>query len=307
MAKGVSQWIDCVIECVQQPCCRSINYKKVFQNEPNCEILHDVVYNTSEKVLERNSFYDYVYLVDPQKEYNASCFLAGTSCLDIKNKGLSQGDGKYLIDSDGESKGNPFEVYCDMTSFGGGWTMCYTTDSHVNIKTELTTTLAQGYRADCNNIPASLLYILLIFYQLQIIISRDLQNKLYLISILFQFTGVIFVDEATKEKAAFNKSGLAVTFSGNYNKKADVFGLWTAQGVASADYQYQMLICDTGFYKGLHFSGYIDGCFKECNNWCNDRSSPYFRTSAHKRYQGVAFNENGHTQTSKRAIRAGIR
>ena len=31
--------------------------------------------------------------------------------------------------------------------------MCYTTDSHVNLKTELRTTPAHGYRADCNNIP----------------------------------------------------------------------------------------------------------------------------------------------------------
>ena len=67
MTKGVSQWINCIIECVKEPCCRSINYKKTFQNEPNCEMLHDVVYNTTEKVLERNFSYDYVYLLDPQK------------------------------------------------------------------------------------------------------------------------------------------------------------------------------------------------------------------------------------------------
>ena len=81
--------------------------------------------------------------------------VSGTSCLDIQNKGLSHGDGKYLIDPDGD--GLPFEAHCDMTSFDGGWTMCYTTDSHVNIKTEFTTTDALGYRADCNNIPVRLI------------------------------------------------------------------------------------------------------------------------------------------------------
>jgi hypothetical protein len=119
---------------------------------------------------------------------------------------------------------------------------------------------------------------------------------------------VIFVDEATKKKAAFTKSGPAVKFSGNYNKKADAFGLWTAQGVASTDYQYQMLICDMNFYKGLHFSGYTS-CYKECRHWCADRSSPYFRTStvSDKNFHGVAFGENGHKLMPNLLISAGIR
>ena len=72
--------------------------------------------------------------------------------MDIKEKACSHGDGIYLIDPDGEGEDLPFQVECDMTSFGGGWTMCYTTDSHVDIRTELTTTADHGYRADCNNI-----------------------------------------------------------------------------------------------------------------------------------------------------------
>ena len=119
----------------------------------------------------------------------------------------------------------------------------------------------------------------------------------------------MFVDEQSKEKAIFTNNGPAISFSGNYNKKADAFGLWTAGGVASTQYKYQMLICDTTFYKGLHFSGYTNDCYKECRTWCGDKSSPYFRTStvSNALYFGVAFNENGGSKKSNRLISAGIR
>jgi hypothetical protein len=69
MIKVVSEKLGCVIECSNEPCCRSINYKitSTFQNEPNCEILHNVVYNTSQNALEKTSSYDYVYLARPEK------------------------------------------------------------------------------------------------------------------------------------------------------------------------------------------------------------------------------------------------
>jgi hypothetical protein len=69
MARAVSQRIDCVIDCATEPCCRSINYKKsmFLENESNCEMLHNVVYNVSEKILKEKSSYDYVYLLNPQK------------------------------------------------------------------------------------------------------------------------------------------------------------------------------------------------------------------------------------------------
>ena len=65
----VSQRIDCIIECAMEPCCRSINYKKrsSLKNETNCEMLHNVVFNTSENALEKNSSFHYVYLTNPDK------------------------------------------------------------------------------------------------------------------------------------------------------------------------------------------------------------------------------------------------
>jgi hypothetical protein len=43
------------------------------------------------------------------------------SCKSILDHGNSTGDGIYLIDPDGPGGEDPFEVYCDMTTDGGGW------------------------------------------------------------------------------------------------------------------------------------------------------------------------------------------
>jgi hypothetical protein len=47
---------------------------------------------------------------------------ANTSCKTLLDAGDSIGDGVYEIDPDGAGGVEPFDVYCDMTTDGGGWT-----------------------------------------------------------------------------------------------------------------------------------------------------------------------------------------
>ena len=66
--RNVSSRIACVDECLEDPCCRSINYE--HGNSPNrsrkCEFLHDLLENKSFP-LEANSSFDYVFFVNPLK------------------------------------------------------------------------------------------------------------------------------------------------------------------------------------------------------------------------------------------------
>ena len=66
---ATSDWADCAIECVRDPCCRSVNYKTLITagNEENCEMLHNLVYNTSDDLLKKNGTYNYIFLNSPMK------------------------------------------------------------------------------------------------------------------------------------------------------------------------------------------------------------------------------------------------
>ncbi|XP_067041180.1 uncharacterized protein [Acropora muricata] len=204
----------------------------------------------------------------------------GRSCIEIKTTHPSSGDDLYWLDPEGGNQANAFLAYCDMTSYNGGWTMCYTTDEYAKPKSEVTYNPdfpygVDGYRTNCNNI---------------------------------SFTEIMFIDHQTGSKVYFKrKSNHPVKAAANYGKSGSALGLWDAVG-ASVSYSYQLLICDILFYSGFMVSGLTGNCYKGCDHWCSDYSSPYFRTaSTSSLYKGVAFNTNGAIVLSNRLMSVGLR
>ena len=97
-------------------------------------------------------------------KYNLYMYFSATDCSDIISQGHSTGDGMYWIVPDGGSHSNAFLAYCDMTSYNGGWTMCYTTDEYAKPRTEFEYNAlfpyeTDGYRTNCNNIEVSKLHL----------------------------------------------------------------------------------------------------------------------------------------------------
>ena len=72
--KTLHAWhdVDCVVRCLDDTCCRSVNYLKTLDfdkeeddNKDNCELLHDAAGFGKNNSLLRNGDYDYFILKNP--------------------------------------------------------------------------------------------------------------------------------------------------------------------------------------------------------------------------------------------------
>ncbi|KAL9978204.1 hypothetical protein ACROYT_G015699 [Oculina patagonica] len=101
---------SCLMACIDDSQCKSLNY---WWNILQCDLNNKTKYSAVAKVFIRDMSSTYMGLTR-QPEINRNVY---RSCRQVPP---SNGDGEYLIDP--TLSGNPFTVYCDMTTDGGGWT-----------------------------------------------------------------------------------------------------------------------------------------------------------------------------------------
>ena len=74
--KKLQAWheVDCVLRCLNDTCCRSVNYLKTLDfgkeeddNKDNCELLHHTVVSGKNNSLLRNDDYDYFIMEKPER------------------------------------------------------------------------------------------------------------------------------------------------------------------------------------------------------------------------------------------------
>ena len=89
------------------------------------------------------------------------------SCKAILDNDDSTGDGVYSIDPDGPGGEDSLEVYCDMTTDGGGWTMVMqTSDSSAYVYDNNVWTNTSGGLSSAGSVSVNQDYVSKAFYSL---------------------------------------------------------------------------------------------------------------------------------------------
>ena len=238
---------------------------------------------------------------------------AGVSCLDLLQRGFAM-SGNYWLDPSYSLGGcageaTAFVGYCDQATDGGGWLMCYTEGSQVDLASEhgfraSSPYPTDGYRSDCRSV---------LFNQVLYVFHAEVPSFESADRVVFDAGGrrpILASHGGWKGTAAHDAYG-NLTFSAS-----------SADSSPASTYRYQLAVCASGYGAGFFMSGLLptpscpDG-WKACDDWCGDHSSEYYRHAYSPKknamggvpvnFTGVAFQENGHRPLGRRLMSVGIR
>ncbi|XP_028391509.1 ficolin-1-like [Dendronephthya gigantea] len=114
---------ECGLLCARHESCASINYKTSGEDKGRCELNNKTVKARTDYDEETNHEFNHLVIIKHAKideeKRKREILNSATSCAYLYNEGIRQ-DGVYTINPDGQGS---FQVRCDMSTDGGGWTM----------------------------------------------------------------------------------------------------------------------------------------------------------------------------------------